>query len=179
MQQGIEYGEILDIPFIYSCNEEGYLEFDRLTGKSRELKMNEFPTPEELWERYLEEKKLDRSDLLVESYFFTTGSKTPRYYQRVAINRTIEAIARGQKRILLVMATGTGKTYTAFQIIWRLWKAKEKKRILYLADRNILIDQTITGDFRYFEDKMIKISRSNVSKAHEIYLGLYLSLIHI
>ena len=176
MQQGIEYGEILDIPFIYSCNGEGYLEFDRLTGKSRELKMNEFPTPEELWERYLEEKKLDRSDLLVESYFFTTGSKTPRYYQRVAINRTIEAIARGQKRILLVMATGTGKTYTAFQIIWRLWKNREKKRILFLADRNILVDQTMSNDFRYFDDKMIKISRKKVSKAHEIYLGLYQSM---
>lgn len=176
MQQGIEYGEILDISFIYSCNGEGYLEFDRLTGKSRELKMNEFPTPEELWERYLEEKKLDRSDLLVESYFFTTGSKTPRYYQRVAINRTIEAIARGQKRILLVMATGTGKTYTAFQIIWRLWKNREKKRILFLADRNILVDQTMSNDFRYFDDKMIKISRKKVSKAHEIYLGLYQSM---
>lgn len=176
MQQGIEYGEILDIPFIYSCNGEGYLEFDRLTGKSRELKMNEFPTPEKLWERYLEEKKLDRSDLLVESYFFTTGSKTPRYYQRVAINRTIEAIARGQKRILLVMATGTGKTYTAFQIIWRLWKNREKKRILFLADRNILVDQTMSNDFRYFDDKMIKISRKKVSKAHEIYLGLYQSM---
>lgn len=176
MQQGIEYGEILDIPFIYSCNGEGCLEFDRLTGKSRELKMNEFPTPEELWERYLEEKKLDRSDLLVESYFFTTGSKTPRYYQRVAINRTIEAIARGQKRILLVMATGTGKTYTAFQIIWRLWKNREKKRILFLADRNILVDQTMSNDFRYFDDKMIKISRKKVSKAHEIYLGLYQSM---
>ena len=176
MQQGIEYGEILDIPFIYSCNGEGYLEFDRLTGKSRELKMSEFPTPEELWERYLEEKKLDRSYLLVESYFFTTGSKTPRYYQRVAINRTIEAIARGQKRILLVMATGTGKTYTAFQIIWRLWKNREKKRILFLADRNILVDQTMSNDFRYFDDKMIKISRKKVSKAHEIYLGLYQSM---
>ena len=176
MQQGIEYGEILDIPFIYSCNGEGYLEFDRLTGKSRELKMSEFPTPEELWERYLEEKKLDRSDLLVESYFFTTGSKTPRYYQRVAINRTIEAIAKGQKRILLVMATGTGKTYTAFQIIWRLWKNREKKRILFLADRNILVDQTMSNDFRYFDDKMIKISRKKVSKAHEVYLGLYQSM---
>lgn len=176
IQQGIEYGEILDIPFIYSCNGEGYLEFDRITGESRELKIDEFPSPEELWERYLKEKNLDRSDLLLESYFFKSGNKTPRYYQRVAINRTMEAIARGQRRILLVMATGTGKTYTAFQIIWRLWKNREKKRILFLADRNILVDQTMSNDFRYFDDKMIKISRKRVSKAHEIYLGLYQSM---
>lgn len=176
IQQGIEYGEILDIPFIYSCNGEGYFEFDRLTGKSRELKMNEFPSPDELWERYLREKDLDREDLLVESYFFSQGSKTPRYYQRIAINRTMEAISKGQQRILLVMATGTGKTYTAFQIIWRLWKNREKKRILFLADRNILVDQTMSNDFRFFDDKMIKISRKKVSKAHEIYLGLYQSM---
>lgn len=178
MQQGIDYGEILDIPFIYTSNGENFVEFDRFTATESIIPLHKFPTPEELWERYLVGKNLKDKELnlITEAYFYTKGTKKPRYYQRIAINRTIEAITKGQKRILLVMATGTGKTYTAFQIIWRLWKAKEKKRILYLADRNILIDQTITGDFRYFEDKMIKISRSNISKAHEIYLGLYQSM---
>lgn len=177
IQQGLEYGEILDIPFIYSSNGKGYLEHDRLTGKERELSMEEFPTPEELWSRYTAGKNLDEEKAAVvsENYFYTEG-KSPRYYQRVAINRTVEAIAKGQNRILLIMATGTGKTYTAFQIIWRLWKAREKKRILYLADRNILVDQTMTNDFRYFGDKMIKMARGKVSKAHEIYLGLYQSM---
>ncbi len=178
IQQGIEYGEILDIPFIYSCNGKSYVEFDRITGKTNEFKMEEFPSPETLFERYLTEKNLKNKNenLLTENYYYTTGSKTPRYYQTVAINRTIEAIARGQKRILLVMATGTGKTYTAFQIIWRLWKSRNKKRILFLADRNILVDQTMSNDFRFFGDKMIKISRNKISKAHEIYLGLYQSM---
>ncbi len=178
IQQGIEYGEILDIPFIYSRNGKSYVEFDRITGKTNEFKMEEFPSPETLFERYLTEKNLKNKNenLLTENYYYTTGSKTPRYYQTVAINRTIEAIARGQKRILLVMATGTGKTYTAFQIIWRLWKSRNKKRILFLADRNILVDQTMSNDFRFFGDKMIKISRNKISKAHEIYLGLYQSM---
>lgn len=178
IQQGIEYGEILDIPFIYSCNGRSWVEFDRITGKTNEFDMDKFPSPETLFERYLTEKNLKNKNenLLTENYYYTTGSKTPRYYQTVAINRTIEAIAKGQKRILLVMATGTGKTYTAFQIIWRLWKSRNKKRILFLADRNILVDQTMSNDFRFFGDKMIKISRSKISKAHEIYLGLYQSM---
>ena len=178
IQQGIEYGEILDVPFIYSCNGKEYVEHDRIIGQRREFNMNEFPSPETLFERYLTEKNLKdkKQNILTENYYYTTGSKTPRYYQIVAINRTVEAVARGQKRILLVMATGTGKTYTAFQIIWRLWKAGEKKRILFLADRNILVDQTMSNDFRFFGDKMIKISRNKISKAHEIYLGLYQSM---
>lgn len=178
IQQGIEYGEILDIPFIYSCNGERYVEFDRLTGETRDFPMNKFPSPEELFQRYLIEKKLknQNEDILIENYYYTTGSKVPRYYQVVAVNRAIEAVAKGQERILLVMATGTGKTYTAFQIIWRLWKARKKKRILFLADRNILVDQTMSNDFRFFGDKMIKISRNKISKAHEIYLGLYQSM---
>lgn len=178
IQQGIEYGEILDIPFIYSCNGRSWVEFDRITGKTAEFDMDKFPSPETLFERYLTEKNLKNKNenLLTENYYYTTGSKTPRYYQTVAINRTIEAIARGQKRILLVMATGTGKTYTAFQIIWRLWKSRNKKRILFLADRNILVDQTMSNDFRFFGDKMIKISRNKISKAHEIYLRLYQSM---
>lgn len=178
IQQGIEYGEILDVPFIYSCNGKEYVEHDRIIGQRREFNMNEFPSPETLFERYLTEKNLKdkKQNILTENYYYTTGSKTPRYYQIVAINRTVEAVARGQKRILLVMATGTGKTYTAFQIIWGLWKAGEKKRILFLADRNILVDQTMSNDFRFFGDKMIKISRNKISKAHEIYLGLYQSM---
>ena len=133
IQQGIEYSEILDIPFIYSCNGRSWVEFDRITGKTAEFDMDKFPSPETLFERYLTEKNLKNKNenLLTENYYYTTGSKTPRYYQTVAINRTIEAIARGQKRILLVMATGTGKTYTAFQIIWRLWKSRNKKRIIF------------------------------------------------
>lgn len=178
MQQGKDYGEILDIPFIYTSNGENFVEFDKFTGIEKEIPLDKFPSPAELWERYLTGKNLKdkKENIITESYFYTKGVKKPRYYQRIAINRTIEAIAKGQNRILLVMATGTGKTYTAFQIIWKLWKAREKKRILYLADRNILIDQTISGDFRYFEDKMIKISRSNITKAPEIYLGLYQSM---
>lgn len=178
IQQGIDYGVILDIPFIYSSNGKGYREHDRLTGIERELSMDEFPSPEELWNRYLQGKGLkDEAQAVVsEVYYYDNSGRSPRYYQRVAINRTVEAVANGQDRIFLVMATGTGKTYTAFQIIWRLWKSRMKKRILFLADRNILVNQTMTNDFRYFGDKMIKMSRKNISKAHEIYLGLYQSM---
>jgi len=178
MQQGLEYAEILDIPFVYSSNGDGFIEHDRFTGKERELSLDEFPSPEELWRRYKEGKgiQLHEEKIITEDYFFDFSGKAPRYYQRIAINRTIEAIAKGQKRILLVMATGTGKTYTAFQIIYRLWKSRTKKRILFLADRNILIDQTMANDFKHFGDKMIKVNRKNVSKAHEIYLALYQSM---
>jgi len=184
MQQGIEYSEglehaeKLDIPFIYSSNGDGFIEHDRLTGKEVELGLNEFPSPDELWKRYCEGRGItsEGEKIVKQDYFFKLGDKTPRYYQRVAINRTVEAVSKGQDRILLVMATGTGKTYTAFQIIHRLWKAREKKRILFLADRNILVDQTMANDFREFDDKMIKMNRNKMSKAHEIYLGLYQSM---
>lgn len=178
MQQGLEYAEILDIPFIYSSNGDGFIEHDRFTGKERELSLDEFPSPNELWERYKKGKGIQPHEekVIEEDYFFDMSGKSPRYYQRVAINRVIEAIAKGQDRILLVMATGTGKTYTAFQIIYRLWKSRTKKRILFLADRNILIDQTMANDFKHFGDKMIKVNRKNVSKAHEIYLALYQSM---
>lgn len=178
MQQGLEYGDILDIPFIYSSNGDGFLEHDNFTGKERELSLDEFPSPNELWERYKMGKGIQAHEekIVAEDYFFDMSGKTPRYYQRVAINRTIEAIAKGQDRILLVMATGTGKTYTAFQIIYRLWKSKTKKRILFLADRNILVDQTMANDFKHFGDKMIKVNRKNIDKAHEIYLALYQSM---
>lgn len=179
MQQALEYGEILDIPFIYSTNGDGFIEHDNFTGKERELSLKEFPSPEELWNRYKTGKDLKPSEekIITEDYFFdVSGKKKPRYYQRVAINRTVEAIAKGKDRILLVMATGTGKTYTAFQIIYRLWKSGAKKRILFLADRNILVDQTMANDFKYFGDKMTKLNRRNIDKAHEIYLALYQSM---
>lgn len=178
MQQALEYGEMLDIPFIYSSNGKGFVEHDRFTGKERNISIEEFPTPDELWKRHNVAKGLDdkQEELYLQDYFYKLGEKTPRYYQRIAINRTVEAIAKGQERISLVMATGTGKTLTAFQIIHRLWKAGIKKRILFLADRNILVDQTMTNDFSPFSDKMTKIQRNNVSKAHEIYLALYQSM---
>lgn len=178
MQQALEYGDILDIPFIYSSNGDGFIEHDNFTGKERELSLEEFPSPYELWERYKAGKGIQAHEekIVSEDYFFDMSGKSPRYYQRVAINRTIEAISKGQDRILLVMATGTGKTYTAFQIIYRLWKSKTKKRILFLADRNILVDQTMTNDFKHFGDKMIKVNRQNIDKAHEIYLALYQSM---
>lgn len=178
MQQGLTYADVLDIPFVYSSNGKGFIEHDRLTGKERELSMDEFPSPDELWRRFSNEKSFDENqeNIYLQDYFYKLNSKTPRYYQRIAINRAVEAVAKGQKRISLVMATGTGKTFTAFQIIHRLWKSGTKKRILFLADRNILVDQTMTGDFSPFGDKMTKIKRNNISYAHEIYLALYQSL---
>jgi type I restriction enzyme R subunit len=178
MQQALEYAETLDVPFAYSSNGDAFLEHDRLaTGGvvEREVPLNEFPSPEDLWRRYRAAKGLtDRQeDIATQDYYDDGSGKMPRYYQQVAINRTVEAIARGQNRILLVMATGTGKTYTAFQIIWRLWKSGAKKRILFLVDRNILADQTKTNDFKPFGKAMTKITNRTADKAFEIYLSLY------
>lgn len=175
IQQAIGYAVDLDIPFAYSSNGSKFYEHDRLTGKERELSMEEFPTPEELWNRYVEEKELTEEQLKVitEPYYFMSAYKIPRYYQRIAINKTVEAIAKGQKRILLVMATGTGKTFTAFQIIHRLYKSGSKKKILYLADRNILIDQTMQNDFKPFQKVMTKIENRNMDSSYEIYMSLY------
>ncbi len=178
IQQALDYAKVLDIPFAYSSNGDGFIEHDRTLAKSkveRELALHEFPTPLELWNRYKSFKNIteDIEPTVTRDYFYEPGEKQPRYYQQIAINRTIEAIARGQNRILLVMATGTGKTYTAFQIIWRLWKAGIKKRILFLADRNILVDQTKTNDFKHFADKMTKITNRKVEKSFEIFLSLY------
>lgn len=175
MQQGLEYGEILDIPFVYSSNGDGFIEHDRFTGKERELSLDEFPTKDELWSRYLVAKGLNKEqeEIITEPYFFKAGDKQPRYYQRNAINRTIEAIAKGQERILLVMATGVGKTYVAFNIIYRLWKSKRKKKILFLADRNILVDQTMSNDFQPFNGVMTKIENRTIDTSYEIYLSLY------
>ncbi|MBD9431118.1 DEAD/DEAH box helicase family protein [Achromobacter sp. ACM03] len=179
MQQALAYAEMLDAPFAISSNGDGFLLHDRtgLTQRiERELPLTEFPTLNDLWPLYQQWKGLAEASAvkLVEQPFYSDGSgKEPRYYQRVAINRAIEAIAKGQQRVLLVMATGTGKTYTAFQIIWRLWKAKAKKRILFLADRNILVDQTMQQDFAPFGEVMHKVTNREVKKNYEIYLALY------
>jgi type I restriction enzyme R subunit len=178
MQQALEYAEILDVPFAYSSNGDSFLEHDRTaTGETvtREIPLDRFPSPDELWSRYCKGKGLTNQQATVatQDYYDDGSQKAPRYYQLVAINRTVEAIAQGVNRILLVMATGTGKTYTAFQIIWRLWKAGTKKRILFLVDRNILADQTKTNDFKPFGQAMTKITNRTVDKAFEIYLCLY------
>ncbi|WP_353237626.1 EcoAI/FtnUII family type I restriction enzme subunit R [Limnohabitans sp.] len=179
MQQALAYAEMLDAPFAISSNGEGFLIHDR-TGitqpAERERQLSEFPTLNELWPLYQQWKGLTSpaSIKLIEQPFYTDGSgRAPHYYQSVAINRAIEAIALGQQRVLLVMATGTGKTYTAFQIIWRLWKAKAKKRILFLADRNILVDQTMQQDFAPFGEVMHKVTNREIKKNYEIYLALY------
>ena len=175
IQQGIDYAYDLDIPFAYSSNGDGFFEHDMITGEERELKLEEFPTPKQLWERYLKEKEItpEQESLITEPYYFMDINKTPRYYQRIAINKTIEAISKGQKRILLVMATGTGKTFTAFQIIHRLHKSGKMKKILYLADRNVLIDQTMQNDFKPFQKVMTKIEHRNMDSSYEIYMSLY------
>lgn len=178
MQQALQYAEMMDIPFVYSSNGDAFLEHDR-TGMreplERELALNEFPSPEQLWWRYCAWKGIEPEvePIVTQDYYFDGSDKAPRYYQLTAINRTIEAIAKGQNRILLVMATGTGKTFTAFQIIWRLWRSGTKKRILFLADRNILIDQTKTNDFKPFGSAMTKITKRQADAAFEIYLALY------
>jgi type I restriction enzyme R subunit len=178
MQQALDYADTLDIPFAYSSNGDAFLEHDR-TGAGgvveREIALGEFPSPEELWSRYSQSRGYTQAQQAVatQDHYAINTRKSPRYYQLVAINRTVDAIARGQSRILLVMATGTGKTYTAFQIIWRLWKAGAKKRILFLVDRNILADQTKTNDFKPFGQAMTKITNRTVDKSFEIYLALY------
>ncbi len=178
MQQGIEYAEILDVRFVYSSNGDGFLEHDMKSGIECELTIEQFPSPEELWQRYIGGDHItpEQEDLITEPYYYQPGDKTPRYYQRIAINRTIDAVARGQNRILLVMATGTGKTYTAFQIIHRLWKSGRKKKILFLADRNILVDQTMQQDFKPFAKVMTKIEGKKLDSSYELYLSLYQQL---
>ncbi|MCS0590419.1 EcoAI/FtnUII family type I restriction enzme subunit R [Massilia norwichensis] len=179
MQQALVYAEMLDAPFAISSNGNGFLVHDR-TGITqpveREIQLSEFPSLDYLWPLYQQWKGLAAPEAvkLIEQPFYTDGSgREPRYYQRVAINRAVEAIAKGQQRVLLVMATGTGKTYTAFQIIWRMWKAKAKKRVLFLADRNILVDQTMQQDFAPFGEVMHKVGNREIKKNYEIYLALY------
>lgn len=178
MQQGLGYAEMLQVPFVFSSNGDGFLFHNKIAKDGvieRELALDGFPSPEQLWHWWAEHHGLTtaQNELVSQDYYSDGSSKAPRYYQLLAINKTIEAIAKGQNRILLVMATGTGKTYTAFQIIWRLWKSKTKKRILFLADRNILVDQTMTNDFKPFGSAMTKIQKRQANKSYEIYLSLY------
>lgn len=179
MQQALNYAETLNVPFVFSSNGDAFLLHDRtgLAEKTeQELTLDSFPSPAQLWQRYCEWKGLETPEArhIIEMSYYDDGTgRTPRYYQANAINNTVEAVAKGQSRILLVMATGTGKTYTAFQIIWRLWKSGIKKRILFLADRNILVDQTKNNDFKPFGAAMTKISKRQVDKSYEIYLSLY------
>ncbi len=183
LQQAIEYARMLDLPFAYSSNGEAFMEHDFLTGLEREIPLDEFPTYEELKERYIRESNngegLNELELkaINQSYYSSQSSFPPRYYQRIAINRTLDSIARGEDRVLLVMATGTGKTYTAFQIVYRLLQAGIKKKILYLADRNILVDQSIQQDFAPLERTIHKINfakdDSKTITSHEVYFSLY------
>jgi type I restriction enzyme R subunit len=200
MQQALDYATTLDIPFVFSSNGDGFVFHDRTTpsgATETNLTLDNFPAPTDLWARYRKWKGLDEESekIVLQDYFDDGSGKSPRYYQINAVNAAIEAIAKDQDRVLLVMATGTGKTYTAFQIIWRLWKAGRKKRILFLADRNVLVDQTMVNDFRPFGAAMAKLStgaktieredgskvelttaidkKRRIDTAYEIYLGLY------
>ena len=182
MQQALGYASMMDVPFVFSSNGDGFVFHNKYITEGNveiTLSLDEFPSPETLWNMYLEKNNVNSTQekIIDEPYYSDNPDKQPRYYQMNAINKTVEAIANGQDRVLLVMATGTGKTYTAFQIIWRLWKAGIKKRILFLADRTALISQTFTNDFAPFKDKMTWVTKQNFDTAHEIYLGLYQGLI--
>ena len=182
MQQALEYARILDIPCVFSSNGDGFLFHDCTSTDGKieiELNIDSFPSPEQLWEKYKVYKGIETPEaekVVSQDYFFDGSGRRPRYYQQIAVNRAVEAIAKGQNRILLVMATGTGKTYTAFQIIHRLWKSGAKKRILFLADRNALVDQTKRGDFKHFKDKMTVVKHRMIDKSYEVYLALYQGL---
>lgn len=176
MQQAQNYAKKLDVRFVFTSNGKSFLFYDMVKGLQEEIDLNNFPSPEELFSRqYSDELKNypNVKKLLDTPYYFGHEFPEPRYYQSVAINRTINSIALGKNKILLVMATGTGKTYVAFQIIWKLWKSGIVKKILYLADRNILLDQTISGDFKPFKNSLYKISKRNLDRSYEIYLSLY------
>lgn len=183
MQQGLEYADILDIPFVFTSNGDNFVFHDKTITKGQieqEISLDAFPSPEMLWQKYLAYKAIQKPEekaIIEQDYPQIDDGKHPRYYQQNAVNRTIEAIAKGQDRILLVMATGTGKTYTAFNIIWRLWKSRVKKRILFLADRNALVSQTKSGDFSPFgNDIMHIIQNRKIDKSYQIYFALYQGL---
>lgn len=179
MQQGIEYARLLDVPFVFATNGDGFIFRDATATEGelleKHITLDEFPSPAELWHKLCVWKSYTEAQLpvITQDYYDDGSGKAPRYYQLQAINKTIEAVSAGQNRVLLVMATGTGKTYTAFQIIWRLWKAKSKKRILFLADRNILVDQTKNNDFLPFGTAMTKVTGRTIDPAFEIHLALY------
>ncbi|EON8791412.1 EcoAI/FtnUII family type I restriction enzme subunit R [Escherichia coli] len=179
MQQGIEYARLLDVPFVFATNGDGFIFRDATAAEGecleKQITLDDFPSPAELWQKFCLWKGYTQAQLpvITQDYYDDGSGKSPRYYQLQAINKTIEAVTNGQNRVLLVMATGTGKTYTAFQIIWRLWKSKNKKRILFLADRNILVDQTKNNDFQPFGTAMTKVSGRTIDPAYEIHLALY------
>ena len=179
LQQAMEYAQILDLPFAYSSNGDCFIEHDFITSTEREIALDSFPSVDELLSRIHTAKPYDAEQLKIveQPYYFDQYTNEPRYYQRIAINRTIEAVAQGRNRMLLVMATGTGKTFTAFQIIHRLTKSGAKKKVLYLADRNVLIDQTMVQDFRPFKKVMTKIQNKNLDPSYEIYMALYQQLV--
>lgn len=182
MQQALGYAEILGLPSAFSSNGDAFASHNKVANYGEDVEtefaLEHFPNPMELWRRYkkMHNIKENEEELVLQPYYSDGSKKEPRYYQVEAINRTIEAVAKGQKRILLVMATGTGKTYTTFQIIWRLWKAKAVKRILFLVDRNILADQTLVNDFKPFGSVMTKIKNRKIDPSYEIHLGLYQAL---
>ncbi|MCU8395169.1 DEAD/DEAH box helicase family protein [Vibrio vulnificus] len=177
MQQGLDYASLLDVPFVFASNGDGFIFHDKTNPEQleTEIRLEDFPSPQMLWEKYCQWKGYsdEQLPLITQAYYDDGSGKSPRYYQLNAINKIIEAVSEGQDRVLLVMATGTGKTYTAFQIIWRLWKSGAKKRILFLADRNILVDQTKNNDFQPFGTAMTKIGNRTIDPAFEIHLGLY------
>lgn len=182
IQQALEYANILDIPFVFSSNGDGFIFHDKTSNSENietELDLDSFPSPEFLWSKFNQYRGIvteEAEKVVGQDYYFDGSGRNPRYYQQIAVNRAVEAIAKGQDRILLVMATGTGKTYTAFQIIHRLWKSGAKKRVLFLADRNALIDQTRRGDFKHFKDKMTVVKNRMIDKSYEVYLALYQGL---
>jgi len=180
MQQGLDYARLLEVPFVFASNGDGFIFHDKtnVTQLETEIQLEDFPSPEQLWKKYCIYRGYTATQLplITQDYHDDGSGKSPRYYQLQAINKTIEAVSEDKNRILLVMATGTGKTYTAFQIIWRLWKARQKKRILFLADRNILVDQTRINDFQPFGQAMTKITGRTVDPAYEIHLALYQAL---
>lgn len=179
LQQAIEYAMILDVDFAYSSNGKAFMEHDMTTGKEREIPLEEFPSPKDLWRRHCSARGLTaaQAEKIVEPYYYSYESITPRYYQRIAINRVMEAVAKGQRRMLLVMATGTGKTYTAFQIVWRLREAGLARKVLYLADRNVLLDQTISGDFKPLNNVTTKVKGKNLDSAYEVFFSSYQQLV--
>ena len=182
MQQGLGYSEILAVPSTFSSNGDAFASHNKVPEAGDDIEtdfpLNAFPSPAELWKRYKKHRNIedDEEELVVEPYYVDPSGKAPRYYQSEAINRTLEAIAKGQNRLLLVMATGTGKTYTTFQIIYRLWKAGRAKRILFLVDRNVLADQTLVNDFKPFGSVMTKIKNRKIDPSYEVHLGLYQAL---
>ncbi|MBP6888269.1 MAG: DEAD/DEAH box helicase family protein [Candidatus Pacebacteria bacterium] len=178
LEQAKNYAQILNIPFAYSTNGDEFVEFDFLKGTETTISIDAFPSSEELFRRYCESKDYneEQKSIVLQDYFDDPSGMGPRYYQETAINKVIDAVAKGQNRLLLVMATGTGKTYTAFQIIYRLWRAKKKKRILFLVDRTALAQQTMSGDFRHFGGAMTRIKNGAADKAYEIYVALYQGL---